>query len=57
MHGQPHIRFTVKLFVQWDPIVYIKTWNIMKFLVMIKIFTLNIFEVLYNIQVKYFNHN
>ena len=26
------------MFVQWDPIVYIKTGNVMKFLVMVKIF-------------------
>ena len=38
--GQLRIMFlcAVKFVVQWDPIVYIKTWHIMKFLVMIKIF-------------------
>jgi len=35
----------VKFFVQWDPIVHIKTWNIMKFLIMITIFNLNNFTI------------
>jgi len=40
MHGPIYIRCTVKLFVQWDPIVYIKTGNIIKLLLLIKTLTL-----------------
>ena len=39
------------MFVQWSPIVYIKTGNITKFLVMIKIFNLNILKFLVVIKI------
>ena len=39
------LRYSQKLFVQWDPIVYIKTGNNTKFLVMVKIFN-NIIKIL-----------